>query len=272
MRVSRAALSLLVGTIVVPPCMAQTNVIPPLTQKQIQEKNKELILETVEKGVVEMPGAIMTGSAGPNNAMGSTGSVQFMKGAKIGGEIISKTYDGAKIIGATVRDGTDGLMREGGQFAIDRGAEEVANVGVNYFVRSAITGGASSMTALGVAGLSFTAGTMVGGFLRDKPEFGQAFGLRGSIGDEVDNAWFKLAPYFVKEAVSGTKQVNIDDPAVIQKMMDDAARNRRQAMFNSVQRENREQQRQLDALNANTTNIGSTYTATEGPSQHCAFP
>ena len=35
---------------------------------------------------------------------------------------------------------------------------------------------------------------MMGTYLRNDPGVGRALGLRGTIGDEVDNAWFKITP------------------------------------------------------------------------------
>jgi hypothetical protein len=239
---------------------AQTNLVPPpLTDRQMEEMRKEALNKTVEKGATELPGAILTGGATLNSALGLTNSVGVMQGANLAGEVVGKTIGGVKIIVGTVKDGSDGFLREGTQFVIDQTADSAIKFGINRLLTApAVAAGASSMTAFGVAGLSYTGGSVIGTYVRESPDIGQWLGFKRTIGDAVDDKWFAVSPDWVKEASTGTKQIDFDSKEFQDKMQADIERQRRQMSFARVSAENAEQQRQLDAFNAaNPPLVGS---------------
>jgi hypothetical protein len=231
---------------------AQTNLVPPqLSQRQVEEKRAESVNATIEKAATELPGAIVTGGALLNSGVGLTNSVGIMRGAKVVGDMTSKTLGGVKIIGATVKDGPDGLLREGGQFVIDQTADSAIKFGIQkLFTVPAVAAGASTVTAFGVVSLTYTASSIAGTALRESRDLGKWLGFSGSIGDVVDEKWFAVAPDFVKEASSGTKQINFDSKEFQENLQANIERQRRQMSFARVSGENAEQQRRQDAFNA----------------------
>jgi hypothetical protein len=160
-------------------------------------------------------------------------------------------YSGAKVLGATLQDGKAGLFREGTQVAIDYGiGQALPSTLVGPLTKFAVRSGASAAGAFGAAGLAFTGGQIAGTYLRDSPLIGQGLGLRGTIGDEVDERWFRIAPDALKEWASGTPQVDVDSPEWQARMRADAERRRRQMAFDRVAADNVEQQRQMQASQA----------------------
>lgn len=237
-----------------PACaLAQGASIPPLTAKQVEERRKDNASETAFQGATSVPGAILEGGKILTQKFDPGSLKQMTHAAEKGSDIISYSITGAKIVNGTVKDGWEGLAREGTQAVIEKGVDLAGHGAAGYFTGIAIGAGAAAGTAAGVAGISYTAGSVFGNYLRNNVDLGQSMGLRGTIGDEVDNLWFKATPDSLKELAGGTKQVNLDDPAVWQRMQDAADRNRRQATFDNVQRENLAQQQQMQAANVPMT-------------------
>lgn len=220
---------------------------PPLTPAQIEERRREAVNETALQGAGALPGAILDGGKILTQKFDPGSLTSMTKAAERGSDIISYGLAGAKIINGTVKDGWDGFVREGTQAAIEKGADAAGHAVASLATGAAVGSGVALGVATGAAGIAYAGGSVFGTYMRNDPTLGRSLGLRGTIGDEVDNAWFKIAPDSLKELASGTRQVDIDDPAVMQQMRDNADRNRRQATFDAIQRENQEQQQQLQA-------------------------
>lgn len=221
----------------------QSGAIPPaLSAAQLAQQRKDASAETLLQGVITMPTAILDGAVILQQQVNKSGVGSLMDASKKAGPIVSGTVSGVKILGATVQDGVEGFKREASQFAIEKGVESGAQAAAAYFTGQAVASGLALGTATGVAGLSYAAGSLFGTWARGNTDLGR------SIGRFSDDLAFEYAPDDFKEwASGGTKQVNVNDPAVLQQMSDAAARNRRMRAFESVQRENAEQQRQIDA-------------------------
>lgn len=230
------------------PAIAQSAPIPPpLTPGQIAEKRKAANEEALLQGSTKLPGAIMDGAVMLQQRVDKSGVGKMIDATGTGKSIISRTVSGAKILEGFAQDGAAGLEREGVQFILDEGVGLATEALVKARTLKAVASGVAIGTATGVAGLSFEAGSLFGTWARNSPDLGKSIGLRGTIGDEVDNGYFYIAPDWLKEAASGVKQVDIDDPDVLKQMSEASERNRRMRTFESIQRENAEQQRQIDA-------------------------
>ena len=246
----------------------QTGIIPPLTRQQVEEKRRENVNDTVFQGATALPGMILEGGKILTQDVDPSAVRHMSEAVEMGSGIISYSVTGAKILGATAQDGFEGFKRESSQALMEKGAELGGQAATSYLINRAVGSGIALGTASGAAGIAYSAGSVFGTYLRNNVDLGQSIGLRASIGDEVDNAWFAVSPDKVKEWASGTKQVNIDDPAVLQQMQDAASRNRRQAAFDHVQRENLAQQQQMqDAATAAATSVQMTGELSGPPSE-----
>lgn len=246
---------------------AQTGAVPPLETPESLKREKEAKEEAILSTAVALPMQIIKGSAVLNQQMGLGSSVQQMGVGNSIGNAAGKAVAGAKILNGTYKDGVEGFEREGAQFVIDSAAEEMAKAAVQRLTLQTVASGVSATVASGGASLAFTGGTIFGTYLRNSPVVGHSIGLKGTIGDEVDNVYFAITPDWVKEQYSGVKQVDLNDPQVWKKMEDDARRRRWQNTFNSVQQENAEQQRQMAAYATATAaeNQASAEPAPAGP-------
>jgi hypothetical protein len=229
------------------PTSAQSGTIPPLTPKQIEERRRDNATDTAVQGVTSVPGMILDGSKIIAQTVDPASARSAIKGADVGSNIISYSLTGAKIAIGTGTDGWEGFKREGTQAAVEKGVDLAGDVAKGLAIRSAVATGVGLGTATGAIGIAYTGGSVFGTYLRNSVDVGQSLGLRSTVGDEVDTFWFSQTPDALKELASGTKQVNIDDPAVMQQMRESAERNRRQAMFDNIQRENLAQKQQMQA-------------------------
>jgi hypothetical protein len=226
------------GTLVV----AQTNVPPPLTRAQEDQRRSDAIRAVGEGAAVAYPGAGMKAHVILDRATGGIGTSQKLVNAGLADEFIGKTYGVGKVVVGTVKDGGDGFMREGVQFVIDQGTSEAIDYGIKkYALPRLVLGGASGASAFGAVGLSFTGGTLIGTYIRESTGVGKA----------VDDWWFDRAPDSLKEwASGGVKQVDFDSPAYQAKMQADIERISRQRAFDRVAAENQQQRLQMEAANA----------------------
>lgn len=247
------------------PALAQDGAIPPpATEAGRLEKERSAQQDLVREGAVSMPGVIIQGTGMLNKAMGQTGSNIFIGSGSGVGEAFSKANATVKIIEETAKDGADGFMRQGVQTVLDQGGEKVGDAAAGFLARRAVAAGVSSTLASGGASIAFTGGMMVGGYLRDSPAFGAAIGLGNrTIGDAVNDAYFNISPDSLKEWASGTPQVDINSPEFEREQLQKITARKRQAMFNRVQADNAEQQRQIDAAAAASAAANSTAAAAQ---------
>lgn len=224
---------------------------PPATEAGRLEKERSAQQDLTRTGAVSTPGMIIQGSGMLNKALGETGSNIYIGSGNSVGKAMSQGNAVVKIIEETAKDGADGLMRQGVQTVLDQGGESAGEAAAGFVARRAVAAGVSSTLASGGAGIAFTGGTMFGGYLRDSPSVGRAIGLGDrTIGDVVDDAYFNIAPNKLKEWASGTPQVDINSPDFERDQLQKIRARKRQVMFNQVQSENADQQRQIDAAAA----------------------
>ena len=229
---SLLALPLLLGSC---PARAQSNIIPPPIMKieDRTEKPNEAIENGIETLAKEAPGIVMKGMALHDQ------SGNAMKRAVDRAGLYSLTVNVFELGAGAVENGREGYVREGGQIVLDRMAGAVADLAVESLVESAVVlSGASFATATGVAGISYAAGAVAGSVLREIP-LGPD-GKYGPIGGAVDRTAFRIAPDWLKEKVSGTKQVDINSPEFKAAQDSNYDAMRRESAFNRLLGENQQ--------------------------------
>ena len=230
------------------PVWAQSNLVPPTLEQQRQaQRDAKAIDDSILSGATSVPEAIVKGGAMLQHGIGGDASVLMSAGAKTVGKIVDGHVVGAQLLNAAATGGSDGFWREADQIVLDKGGQKVGEFAASFFVNRAVAAGASAVMAEGAAGLAFNVGWITGKYLRETT----------GIGDTIDDLEFAATPDRVKEWISGTPQVDIDD-VDWQRDQEAKARDRIRAnAFAAIQQQNAEQQRQLDAARADAAAVSS---------------
>jgi hypothetical protein len=209
-----------------------------MTASQIEAGHRSAVDDSVLGAVTATPGAIVRGGALLNQSLGNASSIQQLHLGKSVDGIVGNTVKGAKILGATVTEGTAGLYREGGQYLLDEGVSKLAQPLVHAATRAAVAGGMSAAAAGGAAGLVYAGSSVLGGYLRNEPAVGIRLGLQGSIGNAVDNLYFDHSPDILKEWVSGVRQVDVNSAEFEREQIARSRENRMRESFKQMQQDN----------------------------------
>ena len=221
---------------------ASSSVVPPFTPQQVEDKHKEMVNALVWQGATAMPGAILDGTKILTLHLDPTSLESYSKAAGPAANIIWGAAATGKVLEGYSKGGWRGALTEGAQQATEKGVELATLHGVGLLA------GESLAVVEAPLSLTYAGSNLFGAWVRDSPWVGQSvLGLHGTVGDSVNDFYVERSPNALKEWASGVKQVDIDDPAVMQQMMDQATRNRHQATFDAVQQENVRQQAQIDA-------------------------
>lgn len=231
------------------PAWTQSNLVPPTLEEQRQaQRDAKAINGAILSGATALPEAIVKGGAMLQHGIGGDASVLMSAGAKTVGKIVDGHVVGAQLLNAAATEGSDGFWREGAQIVLDKGGQNVGEFSASFFVNRAVAAGAGAVMAEDAAGLAFNAGWIAGKYLREKT----------GIGDTIDDFEFAHTPDYVKEFISGTPQVDIDN-ADWQRDQEAKARAWIRAnAFAAVQQQNVEQQREIEAAQANAAVVSSS--------------
>jgi len=230
------------------PAHAQSNLVPASNDAQRQaDREAKAVQDAVVEGTTQLPRAIVKGGAMLQHSFGEGNSVLMMQGAKTVGTIVEGHVIGAQLLNAAVTEGKEGFWRAAGQVALDKSGQTAGEFAQSFFVNRAVSAGAGAVMAEGAAGLAFGVGWTAGKYVREST----------GIGNTIDEFEFNHTPDFIKEAISGTPQVDTNDDW--QRDQEAQARARiRAAAFESIQHENAVQQRQLDVARADAAMVAPT--------------
>lgn len=225
--------------------------VPPVPGNEAAEGN-EKATAALKEGIPGASSALMQGAAMVNHASGQPGSNAMLSNAKALGDGLKRGVQAASLVEAGMKDGVSGVMREGTQITINEAIEKGAGLATHALAEKAVESGVSATAASGGVGIAFTAGTLVGGYIRDNTAFGKSFN------DAANNLYFKMTPDIAKEWASGVKQVDETSPEWSASLDADVQARIRQNAFRKVAAENEEQERERQAYEAQTAGEASS--------------
>ncbi len=230
-----AALNLLASAV-----LAQGQAIPPPHHAANDKRAQDARQAGMVDAVVALPGQIVKGGAMLQQAQGIGGAYRTLAEGEIVGRNFGRVMDGAKLWDSYSRGGQQAVFGTAFQMGLDKSVQHgVESAVVKSLVRRAVVGGVGGALATGGASIAFEGGVIVGSVLRDNITINNKL-----LGDHVDDFYFGIAPDALKEAVSGTRQVDLDSAEFQQQMQQDVDRRRRAAAFQRVQTEMAQQREQ----------------------------
>lgn len=223
--------------------------VPPRLSEAARRENRQQVLEGVAMDMSQSSfGMTAKSSMLLGNVLGGTTDLASgMRAADIGGNIVKGAAIGGSLAIVGAKEGMAGIYREGAQLTLDTAVTTAAEQALvrGWAIPRALASGVGGAAASGGASVAFEGGVMIGNVIK-RYRWEDGTTIEGRLNDW----YFEHTPDGVKEALSGTPQVDVDSADFQRRQALEIQRRARQHAFERVRRENEQQQAQIQAASA----------------------